>query len=234
MKKQSAMKYLQLAAALLCAASLTFSSCSKSDGDSNTATPRRWVKTYSNIVIGDDENDAEGQFLNTRTGQVVKLRNSASVRSQLSLLYSVTYGGASYLTAPANLDAEDPYNTDRGPIYEAPGLGILDWSSNELNSIELYHCDMTAAQFGQISDWKSFDNAFRINNDGEPDLSAGNSIMGPSAGQIYLLQINGSLRCIAQVITASNSQTTGFIKLNIIVEGREDMSSAGKALMPAE
>lgn len=228
------MKCIKLTTACFLGVALLLASCSKND---DPIMPRRWVKTYNSITIGDDENTAEGQFLNTRTGAVVKLRNSAAVRSQLSLLYSVTYAGWAYLTAPANLDAEDPYNANQGPIYNAPGLGILEWKSSEMNSIEVYLCNMTSSAFDQLSNsnsWQAFDNAFRSNNGGDADLSAPNSASSLSVGEVYLMQINGSLRCIVQVLSVSNSQTNGFITLKMVIEGREDMGSSGKALMPAE
>ncbi|MBC8111660.1 MAG: hypothetical protein H7Y04_11420, partial [Verrucomicrobia bacterium] len=84
--------------------------------------PKRWVRVFDNVIIGDDDNPAEGQFFNTRTGAVVKLQESAGVRTQLSLLYSVM-GSAAYLTAPANLTEVAPHKThdpNAEPIFNSP------------------------------------------------------------------------------------------------------------------
>ncbi len=234
------MNIKSLSIALLGVASL-FASCKKETTEPNNSNePRRWLKVYNNVILGDDKNTAEGQFFNTRTGAVVKLADAASVRSQLSLLYSVTYGGATYMSAPATLDAADPYNTeddaDAEPIYSAPGAGIASWSAADKNSIMLHLEDMPSSEFDALagSSWTAFDAAFKKYNDGEADLSFAADAVAPDAGDVYLIQINGSLRCIMQVQTSSFSQADGFVKFNLIVEGREDMSAAGKALMPAE
>lgn len=222
---------------LLLGAATLLSSCSKKN-DETAATPKRWTKMYRNVILGDDENPAEGQFLNTMTGQVIKLQDAAPIRNQLSLLYSVTYGGNAYLSAPANLDEDDPYDNDEGPIYNAPGAGINSWSSSEKNSMEIYFCNMTGSEFDQMAGagtWAAFDNAFRKNNNGEADLSFTlNSELDPAANNVYLIQLNGSIRCIVRITTASPAQTNGFLKFDIVVEGREDMSAAGRALMPAQ
>jgi len=231
------MKNATKLSSFLLGAAILMASCSKKNDDPVT-TPQRWMKSYSNIILGDDENSTQGQFFNTRTGQVVKLQDAAPVRNQLSLIYSVTYGGNAYLAAPANLDEDDPYDNDEGPIYNAPGAGINFWTASEKNSMEISLCNMTGAEFDQLAGtatWQAFDNAFRKNNSGEADLSfTSNSILDPDAGAVYLIQLNGSIRCIARIITTSPDQSAGYLKFNMVVEGRDDMSAAGKALMPAQ
>lgn len=223
-------------AALLLLAALCLGSCTKEDDE--PITPRRWVKVYNNITLGDDENSSEGQFLKSRTGQVVKLQDAAPVRSELVLVYNVTYGNTSYLSSPADMDAADPYEPYEGPIYNAPGAGIDFWASNEKNSVEMHTVAMPAAEYDQLangSNWQNFDAAFRKYNDGDADLSfTAHEIYNPGVGEVYLIQINASLRCIARVTAASSSQTTGFLSFKLIIEGREDMGAEGRALMPAE
>lgn len=225
------------ATAFLLLGTLLVSSCKKED--SNTATPHRWIKTYSSITLGDDNNSTDGQLLNTRTGQVVKLADAAPVRSQLSLLYYVTYGGNAYLSAPANLASEDAYyGSNKGPIYTTPGAGLDYWNSAEKNSVEVRLSKMTSYEFDQLvsaNNWLDFDAAFRKYNDGKADLSfVLNSALNPETGSIYLIELNGGLRCIVQILSASPTQTGGFVRLKIIIEGRDDMSNAGKPLMPEE
>ncbi len=214
--------------------------CKKSD-DAAPAEPKRWIKVYRDVIIANDRNTSEGQFLNTRTGMTVKLAEaSETIRKQLSLTcYIPDNGNYVYLSAPGSMSGSVE-NSDRShPLFTATPNGINNWSPTQQNTslIRPVAGGMTATAFDNLANagsWKAFNDAFTANNAGKKDLAFVKEYEFADNGDIFLVQINGALRMIFKTTGVSNDPAKGFIRADVIVEGRDDMAVAGKELMPAE
>ena len=221
--------------------SLLAASCGEDDKKNTTVTPepKRWVKVYKNVVIADDRYPSQGQFLNTKTGTVVKVADATdAVREQLALTCYITESGSYvFLTAPGSLAGALGSPTTR-PIFTQNPNGLNNWSPNELNTSQTYPANsrMTATEFDNVANagtWTAFNEAF-VHVNGNENLGSTLSYQFAQSGDIFLIQINGALRMIVKANTVSDAITNGYIKADVIVEGREDMAEAGKAMMPAE
>ncbi len=239
-------KTLHYALLLFCI--LAAASCKKDDstkpttpGNNNPLEPKRWMKVYRDVIIANETNTSQGQFLNTRTGVTVKLADATdSVRKQLSLLCFISSSGNYvYLTAPGSLSGA-VLNSDHSRTYfTATPNGLNNWSPVQQNTslIRPVVGNMDASAFDQLATtatWTAFNEAFKTNNQGDENLSFVLSYEFADNGDIFLVQINGALRMILKATSVNNDPTNGFIRADVIVEGREDMAAAGKDMMPAQ
>ena len=206
-----------------------------------TLEPKRWVKVYRDVILANETNTSQGQFLNTRTGTTVKLANAVdSIRKQLSLVCFISSGGNYvYLTAPGSLSGA-VLNSDRSrAIFTASPNGISNWAPAQQNASLLRPVagGMDATAFDKLATtatWPAFNEAFKTNNQGSDNLAFVLSYEFADNGDIFLIQINGALRMIFKATSVNNDPVNGFIRADVIVEGREDMAAAGKDMMPAE
>jgi hypothetical protein len=215
--------------------------CKKSEEAAAPAEPKRWLKVYKDVVIANDKYVDQGQFLNTSTGMTVMLADATDdVRKQLALTCFIPdNGNYVYLSAPGSMSGSVE-NRDRSrALFTATPNGINNWKPVQQNTSLLRPVagGMTASAFDNLAgagSWKAFNDAFKANNAGKPDLAFVKEYEFADNGDIFLVEINGALRMIFKTTAVSNDPTKGYIRADVIVEGREDMAAAGKPLMPAQ
>jgi hypothetical protein len=203
--------------------------------------PKRWVKVYKDVIIANETNTGQGQFLNTRTGASVKLADAVdSVRKQLSLVCFISSGGNYvYLTAPGSLFGAVLNSDHSRTIFTATPNGLNNWTPVQQNTslIRPVVGGMDATAFDKLATtatWPAFNEGFKNNNKGEENLAFVLSYEFAGSGDIFLVQINGALRMILKATSVNNDPTNGFIRADVIVEGREDMATAGRDMMPLQ
>ena len=144
-----------------------------------------------------------------------------------------------YLTAPGSLSGAVLNSDHSRAIFTATPNGLNYWDPVQQNASLLRPVvgGMDASAFDKLATtgtWTSFNEAFKTNNQGSDNLSFVLSYEFADNGDIFLIQINGALRMILKATSVNNDPTNGFIRADVIVEGREDMASAGKDMMPAQ
>lgn len=227
-------------------ATLAVAACNKDDEGTTTpdpTQPRRWTKVYRDVILGDDSNSVEGQYLDTRTGIVHKMQTLPdSLRDNVSLMYYVTQTGSyNFLTSTGSL-GDIPTGTVYSLVVSAAGYGLSNWSAAQKNTFEGKQASsggvsLSPQEFESVistGTWDAFNNAFKENNSGDEYLAFTSSSIGPDGGQVYFGEINNAVRCIIYVKSVSSNPATGFVKFDIIVEGRTDAPSGAAAIMPAE
>jgi len=205
------------------------------------AEPKRWVKVYKDVILANDKYADQGQFFNIRTGMTLKLADATeNLRKQLALTCFIPdNGNYVYLSAPGSMSGSVE-NRDRSrALFTATPNGINNWSPVQQNTSLLRPVagGMTASAFDNLAgagNWKAFNDAFKANNAGKTDLAFVKEYEFADNGDIFLIEINGALRMIFKTTSVSNDPAKGYIRADVIVEGREDMAAAGKAMMPAQ
>jgi len=227
-------------------ATLATTACNKDDDDGGTTPtgPRRWTKVYRDVIIGDDSNTVEGHYLDTRTGIVHKMQTLPdSLRDNVSLMFYVTQTGSyDFVTTPGSIYDLPTSNSEHSSlIWSHPVYGLDRWSAAQKNTFEArlaaYGEELTPQEFESVAasgSWESFNTAFKASNNGGDYLGFVQGNFGPGGGEVYLGEINNALRCMIYVKSASSGPTNGFVKFDMIVEGRTDALSGAAAVMPAE
>ncbi len=203
-------------------------------------TPKRWVKTYRDVILYDDSAINGAQFLDTRNGMTYKMREVPdTLRKHLSLCYSVTQTGSyRYLSTTGSISS-----SASGPssslLWTGNPYGLNYWSAADLNTFEIRNAaygspELTAQEFDAIAtsgDWNQFNAKYKEKNSGGEYIGfvSGSDGLGKQA---YLGEINNALRMIIYVKSVSDNPTNGFVKLDIIVEGRTDAPSGAANVMP--
>lgn len=217
------------------------SSCDKkSDPAPAPVTEKKhWVKVYTDVMLGDQENHAIGHFLRTQDGQVIAVENAQTQQEFLSMMYYTQYG-ANYvvLTFPGNGHSAAAYTdieTNRLFIQD-PG-GIDHWAQANLNTGEIERAyrngaDMTLSEFTELAtsrSWTDFNARFNYFNGGNADLSSG-SFLVPGNGEIYMVQLNNTVRAFVRVKSVvPSSANGGSIKFDMIIEGSDDYTASSES-----
>lgn len=225
-----------ITAALLLATASGFSSCDKKS-DPGPASPEKqhWVKVYKDVMLGDQENHTIGHFLRTQNGQVVAVENAQTQQEYLSMMYYTQYG-ANYVvfTFPGNGHSAAAYSdieTNR-LFIQNPG-GIDHWAQTNLNTGEIDRAyrngaDMTVSEFNTLAasaSWSDFNAKFNYFNGDKADLSSGSFIV-PGNGEIYMIQLNNTVRGFIRVKSVvPSSANGGSIKFDMIIEGGDDYAA---------
>ena len=220
--------------------------CSK-DSDDDSTTPKVWMKVSRSIVLGDQANTTSGHFLKTKTGESIAVENADDEQANLSMVYYAAYGGQAYFTFVA--DAKDatayPSELSSNRLFTQNPGGLNYWNSTDMNAGMIYKAaSMTVVDFENVAasgDWKVFDEKFKAQNNGNESLSYRLAYeLGPKAGNVYLIQINGLVRGFIYVKTVTpKSASGGSIKFDLIMEGRSiyaniEMAKNIQPAMPEE
>jgi len=199
------------------------SSCKKDD-----SVPSTWVATYSNIILGDQNNHINGHFLKTQTGQTIAVDTALAHQKSLAMLFFTESGGAnSFFTFPADGTAASTFGTSANRLFTNSPGGINYWNQAYLNSGMIADgVSMTSVEFDALvsqKDWSKFDEVFKTKNNGLADLSFKlHYTLNPTAGDVYLVQFNGLVRaiiCIRSLVTSGASG--GNIRFDMILEGKD-------------
>lgn len=215
--------------------SLIFIASCKSDDPAPVVVPASWVATYSNVVLGDQNNYTNGHFLQPQTGLSIALEDVGTQDRTLAMLFFTESGGAnSILTFPADGDYASTSGTSSIRLFtQVPG-GINDWNQSTLNSGMIdAHISMTPTEFSELlaaKDWTKFNEAYKANNNGDEVLVDIVWALNPKAGDVYLLQFNGLVRAIMYVKgVVTSGASGGNIRFDMIVEGRDIYSNNSEA-----
>jgi len=233
--KRSISKLLLVQLILL---ALVINSCKKDD-----SKPSGWVSSYSNIVLGDQNNHTNGHFLKPQTGESIAVESALAQQKSLAMLFFTESGGAnSFLTFPADGTAASSFGTASNRLYTNNPGGINLWDQAYLNSGMINdNVSMTSIEFDALvkaKDWTKFDQAFTSNNAGKADLSYKlHYTLNPAVGDVYLIQFNGLVRaivCIRSILTSGASG--GNIRFDMIIEGRDSYvnSNLAKLIQPVK
>ncbi|WP_162902918.1 hypothetical protein [Taibaiella koreensis] len=226
---------------LLLTAAGIFSSCNKKS-DAAPAPPaekQHWVKVYKDVMLGDQENHGIGHFLKTQNGQVVAVGEAQTQQEFLSMMYYTQYG-ANYVvfTFPGNGRSASAYTdieTNR-LFVQNPG-GIDHWAQANLNTGEIDRAYrngtyMSLSEFEALASsrsWSDFNSRFVYFNGGETDLSAGSFVV-PGNGEIYMIQLNNTVRGFIRVKSVvPSSGNGGSIKFDMVIEGGDDYTTSSEA-----
>lgn len=237
-----------LTTALLLGSASVFPSCDKKSdpGPTPPTEKQHWVKVYKDVMLGDQENHAIGHFLRTQNGQVVAVEAAQTQQEFLSMMYYTQYG-ANYVvfTFPGNGHSASAYTdieTNR-LFVQNPG-GIDHWAQSNLNTGEIDRAYrdgayMTVAEFDALAssrNWGDFDARFTYFNGGQADLSAG-SFLVPGNGEIYMVQLNNTVRGFIRVKSVvPSSANGGSIKFDMVIEGGDDynLDDVAKNIQPGK
>jgi hypothetical protein len=210
-------------------------SCEKKETKEPTATDKKWIVTYRDVMLGNQKNYSLGHFFKSKTGEVIPVEQAQGQQKSLSMVMFTEYGDGVILTFPGNAYDASTFKSeipDNRLFAQNPG-GMNHWSPGNLNSGEVTLASydgtinkMTLAEFNTLSasgDWSSFESAFKLYNGGESDLSyVANYVLGPGNGDIYLIQLNNSVRAIIYIKNVvPSSANGGSIKFDIIIEGSD-------------
>lgn len=225
--KKLLIKGLQIVAMSLLA-STTLISCEKSETPSPDNKVEKWVKYYSNVSLGSQDNNTIGSFLKTQTGEVIKLENAYEQQGYMAMMFFTDYGGYNFITFPGNAYDTWTYKNDHSNrlIFEN-NLGTNFWLQDNLNSGEITTAatsskTMTSSEFNQLSSslsWKDFDAKFKEFNSGDANLSFVANYYNVENGTIYMIQLNNEIRGFLLVKNVANSSNGAFVKFDLIIEG---------------
>jgi len=213
-------------------------SCKKDDVE-----PANWVASYTNIVLGDQNNSTNGHFLKSQTGEIINFQNALTEQKNLVMLFFTESGGAnSFLTFPANGTEASTFGTTDNQLFTNSQGGINLWDQAFLNSGMIHDgVSMTTTEFDALyasKDWTKFNNTYKDKNSGNENLAFKlHYTLNPKVGDVYLLQFNGTVRaiiCIRNVLTSGSSG--GNIRFDMIVEGRDiyTNNSNAKLIQPLQ
>jgi hypothetical protein len=206
---------------------LLFVGCKKDDPE------RNWIETYSNVIIGAQNNTSIGHFFKPQTGQVVAVENTVGMEKYLALMfYTSLYGNDPVITFPADRGLSN-VSTDNNRLFTQEPGGVDSWPVNSFVAGLIYKCDMTTANFDNLKNsvsWENFNNTFKQNNNNDENLSYKKGyILTPQVGEVYLTQFNGLVRAIICVRTVFSSGTNSTLKFDMIIEGRESFINNANA-----
>jgi hypothetical protein len=213
---------------------LLFVGCKKDDPE------RKWIESYSNIIVGAQNNTSIGHFFKPQTGQVVAVENTQDVEKYLALMFfTSSYGNSPVITFPADMGST-PVSIDNNRLFtQVPG-GVDSWPANSLVAGMINKCDMTTADFDILKStisWEKFNKAFSDNNNNDENLSYKKEYtLTPQVGEVFLTQFNGLVRAIICIRTVFSSGTNSTIKFDMIIEGRESFLNNANAscIQPSE
>jgi hypothetical protein len=226
-------KFLSLTATITISLALSLVACSKENKPTPEppTTNKSWIKYYSNITLGDQNNYTIGHFLKTQTGQVVPIEQAYSEQGYMSIMFFQQYGGGKTLTFPGNAwDAlnfkDDTINNPNRLIYQ-PNLGTNFWEVGNKNSGEITIAAtsdkyMSSSEFNTIANnlsWQDFDKTFKSFNSGNAHLSYVQNNTSPANGDIYMIELNNEIRGFILVKNVASGAAGGSINFDIIIEG---------------
>ena len=216
--------------------SLIFIASCKSDDPAPVVVPASWVATYSNVVLGDQNNYTNGHFLQPQTGLSIALEDVGTQERTLAMLFFTESGGAnSFLTFPADGTKASTFGTSTIRLFTQIDGGINHWNQTTLNSGKIAdYISMTPNEFTTLftaKSWDKFNDAFKANNSDEENLTYKlGYTLNPSVGDVYLLQFNGLVRAIMYVKgVVTSGASGGNIRFDLIVEGRDIYSNNSEA-----
>ncbi len=221
-----------------------FVSCSKTEA---TPTPvkQHWVKVYKDVILGDQDNSTYGQFLKSQTGESVLLNSAKSQAQYLSMMYFTGYNNGAYLTFPGNMASTGDLDLDTNPLLHDTQNGIDSWAQTDVNTGEILRASygyingssqldfMKPAEFNELitnPTWDKFAAKYKACNSGSLDLDFVNNYVFPANGDIYLVQLNNTVRAIVyvkSVVTSGNNG--GSLKCDIIIEGSDENTGNSNA-----
>jgi hypothetical protein len=203
---------------------LLFVGCKKDDPE------RKWIETYSNVIIGAQNNTSIGHFFKPQTGQVVAVENTVGLEKYLALMfYTSSYGNNPAITFPADRGSSTVPIDNNRLFTQNPG-GVDSWPASSLVAGMIDICDMTTADFDNLKStvsWEKFNKAFSDNNNNDESLTYKKGyVLTPQVGEVFLTQFNGLVRAIICIRTVFSSGTNSTIKFDMIIEGRESYANS--------
>lgn len=215
---------------LLIASAILLLSCDKTATPGPKSEDQKWIVHYKDIMLGDQNNTGIGQFLKTQTGTVFSIENAFAQQGSMSMVYFSEYGSNRlYLTFPGNAYSEAySKESEENNLFDRPTVGLNHWQSADMNSGEISLAatmdqDMSKAEFDALAsglNWKDFDSKFRAYNTGDADLSNVAEMISPGNGDVYMLQLNNTIRAfiyIKNVIPGGASG--GSVRFDMVIEG---------------
>jgi hypothetical protein len=203
--------------------------------------PRKWVRSYSNVTLGDQHNVVAGHFFQPSIGSTVALESTTGVEKKLAMMFFTESGGSNtFLTFPANGETAATFGTADIRLFSQNPQGVSYWDNAEMVSGMVYKpASLTTAlfdQFQESSDWDEFDQFFKNHNNDAQNLEfKATWRLNPSAGDVLLVQFQGYVRaiiCVRNVVPSSDAG--GSIRFDAIVEGKEiwEKNENAKDLQP--
>ncbi len=228
---------------LLAATAFTLMSCEKKPTpkvDDPTVTPpvveTKFVVSYKDVILGNQNNNTIGQFFKTQNGEVVSIENAFLQQGYMSMVFFTEYGNNRiFLTFPANAYSESFSKEDEtNNLFDRPSVGINYWQASNLNSGEVKLAgtmdkDMKKNEFDALAsslNWKEFDTKFKEYNSGDGDLSFTAKSITPDVGSVYMVQLNNTIRAFIYIKNLSpGGASGGTLKFDIVIEGGGDYSN---------
>lgn len=204
----------------------------------------RWIKTYRDVMMGDQSNNTHGQFLKTASGEVVPIEDADKFQKEIGFVFFTEYN-ANYatLTFPGNAAAAASYGTDDvGVFTEKPG-GMNYWEQGNLNSGEITIAATSDQEMSQVdfntvatsNDWNEFSKTFRQYNSGSGKLSFTNKYVHVAGNTVYMFQLDNTVRGFIYIKNlVPKSAKGGSLKFDMIIEGSNEYdNNAAKILQPS-
>jgi len=192
-------------------------------GEKSASINGKYVAHYENLVMGDQQNTKNGQFLIPATGQCVDVDAAYEMQSEVGMVFFRGYAGAQILTFPGNARDAAVFES----VYNEIGLfteetnGVDAWEQENVNSGDMEACSMSQEKFKSIASgnsWKIFNSAFIAANGGSNKVGGSHSV-GPENGTVYLIKFNDGLRALMLVKNViSSGSKGGSIRFDIVVE----------------
>lgn len=215
---------------MLLAAAVLLMSCEKTVTPDPKPENKKWVVVYKDVILGDQNSTSIGQFLKTQTGEVFNINNAFAQQGNMSMVYFSEYGyNRRFLTFPGNAYAEShSKETEENNLFTRPTVGLTYWETTNINSGEIVLAatsvqNMSKSEFDALAsslNWDNFDSKFREYNSGDADLSFSFGSVAPSNGDVYLLQLNNTIRAFIYIKNIVAGGIGGSsVKFDMVIEG---------------
>lgn len=216
---------------LLLASAILLLSCDKTATPDPKADDKKWIVVYKDVMLGDQNNTSIGQFLKTQTGTVFSIDNAFSEQGAMSMVYFSEYGtNRLYLTFPGNAYGEAySKESETNNLFDRPTVGLNYWDAADMNSGEAALAatmdkDMSKTEFDALASslsWNEFDAKFREYNSGKADLSNVDEVIHPGNGEVYMLQLNNTIRAFVYIKNVATGGSGGGsnVKFDMVIEG---------------
>ncbi len=192
---------------------------------------KAWIVVYRDVTLGDQENLTIGHFLQSSTGTVIPVEQTSGKEESLAMMFFTEYS-ANYavLTFPGNATSAAAYDISSNRLFQQTQGGLNQWPQTKMNSGEITRPhksgkDMTLQEFNELAgsnDWSKFDALFKSYNGGATDLSFVANYQHAANGDLYMLQLNNTVRAFIYVKNVvPSSANGGHIRFDMIIEGQE-------------